>query len=143
VGGIESFDSPLIRSCETAAVPVRRGLTIVFSGAFAVAAFTGCGGGGGKVQTMTVTGSEMRFDPAELTLAPGRYRFHFVNGGQTFHDLGIYRDGKSLGIREAGAGQSIDLDVIKLQTGTYTMECHEPGHLRAGMHGTITVRKPA
>jgi plastocyanin len=115
---------------------VLAGLAIVLSG---------CGGGGGtsdKVLTVTITGREMKFDPAELTLAPGRYRFHFVNAGTTFHDLGIYRDGVGLGTREAGAGQAIDLDVIRLGTGTYTMECHEPGHLQAGMRGTITVRKP-
>jgi len=98
-----------------------------------------CGGGEGKVQTITVTGTEMRFQPAELTLAPGRYWFHFVNGGTTYHDLGIYRDGKALSIREAGAGQAADLDVVKLAAGRYTMECHEPGHLQAGMRGTITV----
>src|SRR5436853_3656366 len=104
----------------------------------------GCGGGsGGKVQTVTVTGTEMRFTPAELTLAPGRYRFHFVNAGTTYHDLGIYRDGRSRSTREAAAGQSIDLDLINLETGTYEMECREPGHLQAGMHGTITVRKPS
>ena len=104
----------------------------------------GCGGGsGGTIHTITVTGREMRFDPAELTLAPGRYRFHFVNAGTVYHDLGIYRDGRSRSTREAAAGQSIDLDVIKLDAGTYTMECHEPGHLRAGMRGTITVRKPS
>jgi plastocyanin len=110
----------------------------------AVAGFTAGGGGGdsGTVQTVTVTGTEMRFD-ADLTLAPGRYRFHFVNAGKTYHDLGIYRDGSALGIRETGAGQAIDLDVIKLSTGAYTMECHEPGHLQAGMRGTVTVRKPS
>lgn len=108
-----------------------------------VVAGAACGGGGtDKVTAVTITGTEMRFDPAELTLAPGRYRFHFVNAGTTFHDLGIYRDGRGLSLREAGAGQSIDLDVVKLAAGTYTMECREPGHLQAGMHGTITVRKP-
>jgi plastocyanin len=107
-------------------------------------AVSGCGGGGdGKVQTVTVTGTEMRFDPDQLTLAPGRYRFQFVNAGTTYHDLGIYRDGRSRSTREAAAGQSIDLDVIKLEAGTYTMECHEPGHLQAGMHGSLTVRKPS
>jgi plastocyanin len=109
-----------------------------------LAVLTGCSGSaGGKVQTVTVTGTEMRFDPAELTLAPGRYRFHFVNAGTTYHDLGIYRDGHSRSTREAAAGQSIDLDVVKLEAGTYTMECREPGHLQAGMGGTITVQKPS
>ncbi|MDQ1499777.1 MAG: hypothetical protein QOI86_3117 [Actinomycetota bacterium] len=121
-------------------VAVRLALAIITS-----AGLTACGGGGsgGTIRSLTVTGTEMRFDPAELTLAPGRYRFHFLNVGTTYHDLGIYRDGRALGIRETGAGQSIDLDVIKLGTGTYTMECHEPGHLQAGMRGTITVRKPS
>ena len=119
-----------------------RPTAVLFS--LVLAGLPGCGGGGGgAVQTVTVTGTEMRFAPAELTLAPGRYRFHFVNAGTTYHDLGIYRDGRALGIRETGNGQSIDLDVIKLGTGTYTMECHEPGHLQAGMRGTITVRQPS
>lgn len=108
----------------------------------ALAGLTGCGGGGGgTVQTVAVTGTEMRFDPAELTLAPGRYRFHFVNAGTTYHDLGVYRDGRALGIQAIGAGRSVDLAVVKLSTGTYTLECHEPGHLQAGMRGTITVRQ--
>ena len=107
-----------------------------------VVAGAACGGGGtGKVTAVTITGTEMRFNPAELTLAPGRYRFHFVNAGTTFHDLGIYRDGTALAVRAAGAGQSMDLPVVKLADGTYTMECREPGHLQAGMRGTITVRK--
>lgn len=107
-----------------------------------LAGLTACGGGGGggAVQTVTVTGTEMRFDPPELTLAPGRYRFHFVNAGRIYHDLGVYRDGRALSIRSTGPGQSLDLDVVKLSTGTYTMECHEAGHLQAGMRGTITVR---
>ena len=112
-------------------------------GSLLVVAGAACGGGGGTVTAVTVNGTEMRFDPAELTLAPGRYRFHFVNAGTTYHDLGIYRDGRGLSVREAGAGQSLDLDVVRLAAGTYTMECREPGHLQAGMHGTITVREPA
>ena len=107
------------------------------------ATIAACGGGGGSgaaVQSVTVTGREMKFEPADLTLAPGRYRFHFVNAGATYHDLGIYRDGKGLSVRSTGPGQSIDLDVIKLVAGAYTMECREPGHLQAGMRGTVTVR---
>ena len=120
----------------------RRAL-VVFLGAL-LAGCAGCGGDdGGKLETVTVTGTEMRFAPAGLTLAPGRYRFHFVNAGTVYHDLGIYRDGRSLGTREAAAGRSSDLDVIDLATGTYTMECREPGHLQAGMHGTLSVRKPS
>jgi plastocyanin len=109
-----------------------------------LASLAACGGGSGApVRTLTVRGSEMRFVPADLTLAPGRYRVHFVNGGTTVHDLGIYRDGRALGVREADAGQSADLPVVSLHTGTYTMECREPGHLQAGMRGTITVRPGA
>ena len=116
----------------------------LLTGALLLAALTvtiaGCGGGGSPVQTVTVTGTEMKFDPTGLTLAPGRYRFHFVNAGTIYHDLGIYRAGKGLSVRSTGPGQSIDLDVIKLAAGAYTMECREPGHLQAGMRGTITVR---
>jgi plastocyanin len=126
-------------------MPSFRPAAVLLALAIATSAGLACGGGGsgGTVQSVTVTGTEMRFDPAQLALAPGRYRFHFVNVGTTYHDLGIYRDGRALGIRETGAGQSVDLDVIKLAPGAYTMECHEPGHLQAGMRGTITVRKPS
>ena len=118
----------------------RRRALVVLVGAL-LAGCAGCGDDTGKVQTVTVTGTEMRFTPGELTLAPGRYRFHFVNAGTVYHDLGFYRDGRSLGTREAAAGRSSDLAVIELGTGTYTMECREPGHLQAGMHGTLSVRK--
>jgi len=120
----------------------RHRVLVLLSVAAGAAGLAGCGGGGGAgaVRAVTVTGTEMRFDPADLTLAPGRYRVHFVNAGQTYHDLGIYRNGKALSIRAAGAGQAMDLDAVKLTAGTYTMECHEPGHFQAGMHGTITVR---
>src|SRR5205823_5853986 len=75
-GGVVPPTRPrrLIGGCETAAVPVRRVLTLVLSGAVAGTALIGCGGGGGKIRTVTVTGTEMRFDPAQLPLAPGRYR---------------------------------------------------------------------
>jgi plastocyanin len=125
-------------------VPAPRLLFLVLVLVGGAGALAGCGGGGGgTVRTVTVTGTEMKFDPAQLTLAPGRYLFHFVNAGTTYHDLGLYRDGRALGIREAGAGQAVDLDVVKLARGTYTMECHEPGHLQAGMRGTVTVEKPS
>jgi len=105
------------------------------------ALLTGCGGGGsGPVHSVTVTGTEMRFTPAQLTLAPGRYRFHFINDGTVFHSLGIYRDGTPSAAGEAGPGKSVDLNVVTLKSGDYTMECHEPGHLAAGMRGTVTVR---
>jgi len=103
----------------------------------------GCGGGGssGPVHSVAVTGTEMRFTPTELTLAPGRYRFHFVNAGTVFHSLGIYHDGTPSSAGEAGPGKSVDLGVVTLKAGNYTMECHEPGHLAAGMRGTVRVTK--
>jgi plastocyanin len=115
-------------------------LTLLFAGGALLAGCLG-GGSGGAVHSVTVTGTEMRFTPAELTLAPGRYRFHFVNAGTVFHSLGIYHDGTPESAGEAGPGKSVDLGAVTLETGKYTMECHEPGHLDQGMRGTITVGK--
>jgi plastocyanin len=122
-----------------------RAALVVALSLFGTALVPGCGGGGasssGPVHSVTVTGTEMRFTPTTLTLAPGRYRFHFVNAGTVYHSLGIYHDGTPSSAAEAGPGKSIDLGVVTLKTGNYTMECHEPGHLAAGMQGTLTVRK--
>jgi len=103
----------------------------------------GCGAGGssGPVHSVTVTGTEMRFTPPELTLAPGRYRFHFINAGTVIHSLGIYHDGTPSSAGEAEPGKSVDLGAVTLKAGNYTMECHEPGHLAAGMRGTVKVTK--
>ncbi|HZQ75733.1 MAG TPA: plastocyanin/azurin family copper-binding protein [Acidimicrobiia bacterium] len=103
----------------------------------------GCGGGGssGPVHSVTVTGTEMRFTPSELTLAPGRYRFHFINAGTVFHSLAVVHNGTPETAGEAGPGKSVDLNVATLEAGQYVMQCQEPGHLVAGMRGTITVRK--
>jgi len=103
----------------------------------------GCGGGGsgGPVHSVTVTGTEMQFTPADLTLAPGRYRFHFVNAGTVFHSLAVVHNGTPETAGEAGPGKSVDLNVATLKTGDYMMQCQEPGHLAAGMRGTITVKK--
>jgi uncharacterized cupredoxin-like copper-binding protein len=103
----------------------------------------GCGSGGssGPVHSVTVTGTEMQFTPAEMTLAPGRYRFHFINAGTVIHSLAIVHHGTPETAGEAGPGKSVDLNVATLETGDYMMECQEPGHLVAGMRGTITVKK--
>ncbi len=107
------------------------------------ALLAGCAGGGrsGPVHSVTVTGTEMRFTPTELTLAPGRYRFHFVNAGTVYHSLAIVHDGTPHAAGEAEPGKSVDLNVVTLKTGEYMMQCQEPGHLTAGMKGTLTVRK--
>lgn len=121
----------------------RRAALAVALAALGGAFVAGCGGGGssGPVHSVTVTGTEMRFTPAELTLAPGRYRFHFINAGTVYHSLAIFHDGTPSGAGEAEPGKSVDLNVVTLKTGDYMMECQEPGHLTAGMRGTITVKK--
>lgn len=113
----------------------------VLGGSGPLLAGCGVGGSSGPVHSVTVTGTEMRFTPTEMTLAPGRYRFHFVNAGTVIHSLGIYHDGTPSSAGEAEPGKSVDLGVVTLKTGNYTMQCNEPGHLAAGMRGTIKVTK--
>jgi len=113
----------------------------VLGGFFPLLAGCGAGGSSGPVHSITVTGTEMRFTPTEMTVGPGRYRFHFLNAGTVIHSLGIYHDGTPSSAGEAEPGKSVDLGVVTLKPGNYTMQCNEPGHLAAGMRGTITVTK--
>jgi plastocyanin len=130
--------------------------------AFAVA---GCGGGGsstpatastnssssssssssGKGQVLTVSadpGGQLRFDKAKLTASkPGTVTLRMTNPssagmphGIAIEGNGVDRDGP---IVDAGKTSTV---TATLKKGTYTFYCPVPGHLQAGMKGTLTVR---
>jgi plastocyanin len=126
-------------------------------------AVAGCGGGGsntpattstnssssssasGKGQVLTVSadpGGQLRFDKAKLTASkPGPVTLRMTNPssagmphGIAIEGNGVDRDGP---IVDAGKTSMV---TATLKKGTYTFYCPVPGHLQAGMKGTLTVR---
>jgi uncharacterized cupredoxin-like copper-binding protein len=106
----------------------------------ALAPLTACASHG-PTHSVDVAGKEMQFVPAALNVSAGRVRIRFSNTGTVEHELAILDGDETLSSRTLTPGQSADLDVVTLKAGTtYRMVCREPGHARAGMQGTITVR---
>ena len=100
---------------------------------------------------------ELRFEPAEFTIAPGEtVRFEVTNDGGTVHEFLIGDEAAQAEFEAEMAGEEMDHDsdagvsVEPGQTETFDYDfgaeagellagCHEPGHYDAGMVATITI----
>jgi uncharacterized cupredoxin-like copper-binding protein len=111
------------------------------------------------VRTVEVSMSdELRFDPAEITVAPGEtVRFEVTNTGESVHEFLIGDEAAQAEFEaEMSSGEEMDhegaagVSVDPGQTesfdytfggteGTILAGCHEPGHYDGGMVATITV----
>jgi uncharacterized cupredoxin-like copper-binding protein len=107
--------------------------------------------------------AEMSFTPKDLPLEAGKpYEISLVNVGKEKHEFTASKFFRSAAIRkvendgaevkapffteiEVKAGKTVKLFVIPVTTGSFETLCEIPGHLEAGMKGTITVTgtKPA
>ena len=86
------------------------------------------------------TGAEMWFDPPDPELAPGRYAIVFDNVGAVHHELAVVDpDGMVLGAASTAGRSTVRFEVDLSEPGRYEMICREPGHVAAGMVGTIEV----
>jgi uncharacterized cupredoxin-like copper-binding protein len=114
---------------------------------------------GSDIRTVEVSMSdELRFDPAEITVAPGEtVRFEVTNTGESVHEFLIGDEAAQAEFEaemssgeemdhEGAAGVSVDpgqtesFDYTFGDTeGTILAGCHEPGHYDGGMVATITV----
>lgn len=86
-------------------------------------------------QEVTITGHDIYFDPAEVTIKAGPVTFILPNEGAAEHDFSI----DALGIQvnmPAGTTQTLEADI---PAGTYDFYCNIPGHKDAGMVGTLVV----
>lgn len=103
-----------------------------------------CGGGGQTQpsgpstggQTLTIGGTEFKFQPPTLTAKAGTITFTFTNKGAIAHSFRIR--GQSGGIETLDPGKTATA-TFKLKAGTYAYYCDIPGHEDAGMKGTLTV----
>jgi len=98
-----------------------------------VAALGGCSRDVEPRGSLTVVGTEMRFDAPDRAPA-GHHRVTFRNDGALNHELAL-RDpqGRIVVRRSIGGHQQATLEV-DLQPGTWELGCFEPGHYQAGMH---------
>jgi plastocyanin len=120
-----------------------------------VLALAGCGGDDGTPagtrpapeearQTFVIELSEFRLDPSRLTIdEPGVYTFRAVNEGSTMHALELQKEPDeehefeaSIGTLEPG--ESAEL-TVRLERGTYELQCPVGDHDERGMEGVATV----
>jgi uncharacterized cupredoxin-like copper-binding protein len=102
-----------------------------------------CGEGGQSVamgEGLRIVGTEMAFSPEALTTPTGRHSIVFTNDGAVYHELAVASpDGNVLAARSIPAGEAATFDVELERPGIYQLLCREPGHIEAGMVGTLTV----
>lgn len=104
-----------------------------------------CGGGGqqggpatppSQATTVTVTETEFKFDPKEMTAKAGAVTFAVVNSGTVEHNFII--EGTDIKLEGIQPGQTKNASAT-LAAGTYKVLCTIPGHQEAGMTGTLTI----
>lgn len=78
---------------------------------------------------------EMAFIPDELHAAPGQ-DVYVTNDGDVRHSLLVVGLGKGV---ELGPGEVRTFTLPEEVTGTYRVICDIPGHVEAGMVGTMTI----
>jgi plastocyanin len=109
----------------------------------AIALLAACGGGssGPPAGAITVTLTDHKFGPAEISAPAGKVVFYLVNSGATAHDMAI-RDAskKQLAVSEVVApGDSKVFTVDNIAAGSYVIVCTQQGHEALGMLGKLTV----
>ncbi len=100
-----------------------------------------------------IVGTEFKFDPSQLELAPGTYTIRFTNEGSILHDITfselvdgghgndalVYRDGEEVAGNkiEAEPGEIVEFEIVVPESDGLLFICSIPGHREAGMEGTI------
>ena len=118
----------------------------------------GSAGTSGGVRTVEIKALDTnRFEPSSLTVKSGeRIRFVVTNGGKAMHEFVVGDEAvqmaheeqmsemsgmheEALAALELEAGATKEATVSFDKAGKILFGCHEPGHYKAGMVGTITV----
>jgi uncharacterized cupredoxin-like copper-binding protein len=110
---------------------------------------------------LTVAMDEFAFAPRNATVAAGEVTITAPNKGNAAHELVVIKSSGPADALPTKANGEVDEDAIaaaalpgeigetaagaagtlkvKLTPGKYIMVCNEPGHFKAGMHGTLNV----
>ncbi len=97
-------------------------------------------GGGQLIKLSADPGGQLRFNTSNLTAKPGKVTLRMTNPSSAGMDHGIAVEGN--GVDSDGptvAPGNVSSVTVTLKKGTYTFYCPVPGHLQAGMKGTLTV----
>lgn len=87
--------------------------------------------------TVTVTATEFRVSPTEITLASDRANLALKNDGAVLHDLTI----PALGVHVvAGPGQTTTVGLRDIPAGRYDGYCSVAGHAELGMRISVVVQ---
>lgn len=99
------------------------------------AASTGAGG-----QTVNVSETDFKLDPADPTVKAGTVSFEVANNGQVTHNLEVEGpNGEEELPSDLAPGDSGTLTVDLTKPGTYEFYCPIDNHKQMGMEGEITV----
>lgn len=102
------------------------------------AACTGGGGGGGGGSQLSITGSDYKFEPVNVTARANQpVTVSFRNTASQAHDWTV-SDFNAQVVAQGGQTQS--LTFTPTRTGQFKIVCAQPGHEVAGMVGQLTVQ---
>ncbi len=89
----------------------------------------------------TLTATEFKWAPKEVTVAAGEVTFTVTNKGTIEHNF-VIEDAKKKVLKQVDGiqpGKSMQIKV-SLKVGKYAIVCSVPGHREAGMVGTLIVK---
>ncbi len=124
----------------------RRLIVLLAAIALVAVLLVACGGGasggsssGGSAQSVTVTTTEFKFDPATINATPGQtINLTVKNTGSVQHTFVLNASNVKLTI---DPGKTVNQTfTAPAQAGTYQYECDIPGHKEAGMVGQLVVK---
>jgi plastocyanin len=94
------------------------------------------GGGGGPIEVHTL--DALKFDPSEISAAPGQ-EIHVVNEGMLQHDFILDELNMATDLLNNGEDQTVTVPADAEVGQSYTYYCSVPGHREAGMEGKLTI----
>jgi plastocyanin len=92
--------------------------------------------GGGE--TIAISESDFKLDPADVEAKAGSITFELTNDGETEHNLEVEGNGIEEVSDTITAGQSTKF-TVDLEPGTYEIYCAIGSHKDLGMEGELTV----
>jgi plastocyanin len=102
---------------------------------------TTAAGGGGGGETVDVSATDFKFDPADPTVGPGTVTFDVTNDGETVHNLEVEGpSGEAELPEDLQPGDEGSFEVDLNEPGTYKFYCPVGNHEDLGMVGEVTVQ---
>ena len=92
--------------------------------------------GGGE--TIAISETDFKLDPADVTAQAGTVTFELSNDGESPHDLEVEGNGIEEVSDTMNPGDSTEL-TVDLEAGSYKIYCTIDGHAKLGMEGELTV----